>query len=79
MPSTALSRPHRTNLTRQRQIAALMARHSRLSTPQGTHIGCLCADVKASRSRYEYYLHVAEIVDLLIQEALDATFGEASR
>lgn len=70
---------HSTNLTRQRSIASLMARHSRLQTPSGQHIGCLCQNVKASRNRYEYYLHLGEIVDMLVQESLDAAFASQAR
>lgn len=71
--------PHRTNLTRQRAIARLMARHSRLTTPAGQHIGCLCNNVGAARTRNDYYLHIAELVDMLVQESLDAAFTSHHR
>lgn len=75
MPNFKQSAPHSTNLTRQRAIARLMARHSRLQTPAGEHIGCLCQHPAAARNRNGYYQHIAELVDMLIQEALDAAFA----
>jgi hypothetical protein len=78
MPNFKHHRPHRINLTRQRAVARLFARHARLSTPAGEHIGCLCQNVAAARTRNDYYLHLAELVDILVQETLDATFGKAS-
>lgn len=78
MPNFKQHRPHQANLTRQRAVARLLARHSRLTTPAGEHIGCLCQHPAASRTRNDYYLHLAELVDMLVQETLDAAFGKAT-
>jgi hypothetical protein len=78
MPYFKQHRRHRTNRTRQRAAASLFARHARLDTPAGRHIGCLCGNPAAARNRLDYYLHLGELVDMLVQETLNAAFGEAS-
>ena len=64
------------NAHRQRRIASLLARHSRLVDAQGRHQGCLCG---AAKSRLDYYKHLAEMVEALIDDALDSAFGEHGR
>lgn len=67
--------PHRVNSTRKRAYASLMGRHARLETPDGRHMGCLCGNLTASRNRVEYYLHLGELIDMLVNEAVDAALG----
>ena len=64
------------NANRQRRIASMLARHSRLIAADGSCRGCLCG---AATSRLDYYKHLAELVDGLIEDALDAAFGNHDR
>jgi hypothetical protein len=78
---TAFTLPdtYRPNLTRQRAIARLVARHTRIIAKDGTHLGCLCGHPGAFRTRNDYHLHIAELVDMLIQESLNSAFADHQR
>jgi hypothetical protein len=54
----------------------MLIRHSRVTTTDGRCTGCLCG---AASSRFDYYKHLAELIDELIEDALDAAFGAHAR
>lgn len=64
------------NATRHRSITRMLTRH-RYALTQGYH-GCLCGKVKIS-SHLDHTRHLADLVEALIEEALDATFGDHAR
>jgi hypothetical protein len=51
---------------RQRSIASLLARHTKLTAPDGHTIGCLCG---APDGRLDHHKHLAELID----QVIDAT------
>lgn len=59
-------------------MAKLLERHSRVLTPDGGHRGCRC-EAAAAWTQNGYYLHLGEIVDMLVQETLDAAFADHTK
>jgi hypothetical protein len=64
------------NANRQRRIAAMLVRHTRVTDSKGDCTGCLCG---ASVSRFGHYKHLAELVDELVESALDDAFAGHER
>lgn len=64
------------NAHRQRAIASLLTRHTRVTAPDGTCVGCLCG---APMTRFEHTKHLAQLVDALVEAALDVAFANHAK
>lgn len=64
------------NAHRQRAIASLLTRHSRVNAADGTCVGCLCG---APMARLDHTKHLAKLVDALVEAALDAVFADHAK
>lgn len=64
------------NAHRQRAIASLLTRHARVNAADGTCVGCLCG---APMGRLDHTKHLAQLVDALVDEALNVAFGNHAK
>ena len=64
------------NAQRQRAIASLLTRHTRITAQDGTCVGCLCG---APMTRFDHTKHLAQLVDALVEAALDVAFANHAK